>query len=89
MSLLASREQELADLDSKIAKLRDLAPEKAREIESLENALGPLESRKNSAVISASEARRRRGRGAAVNELEEKARWLNGAESGLRAMLAV
>lgn len=89
LSLLSQRERDLADLNRQIAQLQAAIPEKKRANAALEVELGPLESRKNSAVQSAREAKEGRENGGLVDELEERGRWLRGVDRSLRTMLDV
>ncbi|KAH7057309.1 hypothetical protein B0J12DRAFT_697180 [Macrophomina phaseolina] len=91
LSVLASREAELAALEKQLSSLQSTLPRKTRELERLEAELQPLEMQKSGTVAAAKEARRRREAGEAGmgDDLEERGRWLTAVEQGLRGMLEV
>lgn len=91
LSLVSSREAELASLNSQLAILEASVPRKSRELERLEKELHPLELQKQASVSAAKEARRRKQEGVSGigDELEESGRWLRAVESGLTSMVKV
>lgn len=91
LSLLSTREAELAELSAQLKALEKALPRKTRELEKLENELKPLELQRQAVTAAAKEARRRKeealnGKG---NDLEARGRWWRGVEAGLKAMLEV
>lgn len=91
LSLLSTREAELAELKAQLRALESALPRKTRELERLENELKPLELQRQGVTAAAKEARRRKeealnGKG---DELEARGRWWRGVEAGLKAMLEV
>ena len=91
MSLLSTRETELAQLDHQLAGLQSLLPRKTREFDRLEAELKPLEVKKLGSAAAAREARRRKeeGLGGVRDDLEERGRWWRAVETGLKTMLDV
>jgi hypothetical protein len=90
LTLLASKEAEIAALDAELARLQSAVPRKTHELERVEAELRPLEAQKTAMVAAAVEARRRREEGGGVgDELEEKGRWLRASEGALRGMVGV
>lgn len=91
LSLLSTREADLAELKAQLRALESALPRKTRELERLENELKPLELQRQGVTAAAKEARRRKeealnGKG---DELEARGRWWRGVEAGLKAMLEV
>jgi chromosome segregation ATPase len=91
LSLLGTREAELAELNAQLRALESALPRKTRELERLENELKPLEFQRRGVTAAAKEARRRKeealnGKG---DDLEARGRWWRGVEAGLKAMLEV
>ena len=86
---LRERHQELTNVDLEIERLQAALPAKRAEVQRLQDELAPIQMRKIRAVEEAKDARRRREEGGMADELEEKARWLRGVKSSLRAMLEV
>lgn len=89
LELLADRKEELASLDRQIEALQAALPHKQAQVSALQDEVSILNTKKIRAVEDAMEARRGRGNGGMVDELEERGRWLRGVETGLRTMLAV
>ncbi|KAI9703300.1 MAG: hypothetical protein M1836_007866 [Candelina mexicana] len=91
LSLLRTREEELAHLNHQLATLQSTLPRKTRELDRLEAELKPLEVQKLGSTAAAKEARRRKedGMGGVGDDLEERGRWWRGVEGGLKAALGV
>ncbi|KAI9788184.1 MAG: hypothetical protein M1835_002404 [Candelina submexicana] len=91
LSLLRSREEELAHLNHQLATFQSTLPRKTRELDRLEAELKPLEIQKLGSTAAAKEARRRKedGVGGVGDDLEERGRWWRGVEGGLKAALGV
>ncbi|KAI9670759.1 MAG: hypothetical protein M1817_003869 [Caeruleum heppii] len=91
VSLVSSREAELAHLDHQIAMLSATIPRKARELDRRNAEVKPLEVKRLMSRAAADQARRRReggmeGRG---DGLEERGRWWRGVEGALKGMLEI
>ncbi|KAI9715873.1 MAG: hypothetical protein M1812_005693 [Candelaria pacifica] len=91
LSLLSTREEELAHLNHQLAALQSTLPRKTRELDRLEAELKPLEIQKLGTTAAAKEARRRKedGMGGVGDDLEERGRWWRGVEGSLKAVLEV
>lgn len=91
LALVEEKEREQAELDRQLELLQATLPRKTRELERLEAELQPLEVRRLGATASARESQRRKEEalGGIGDDLEERARWWRGIESGLRVMLSV
>lgn len=88
MKLVAEREARLASLNSQISVLQASLPRKTREVERLEQELGPLVNQKRAVVQQALDARRLREEGG-VDAMEEKGRWYRASEEVLKRLLEV
>lgn len=64
-------------------------PGKQAQVEQLQDEVSMANTRKIKAMEEAKEARRRRENGGMGDELEERGRWIRGAETGLKTMLEV
>jgi hypothetical protein len=91
LELVEERERERAGLDRQLEQLQAIVPRKTREVERLEAELQPLEVKRLGSTASAREAKRRKEEalGGVGDDLEERARWWRGVESGLKGMLDV
>jgi DNA repair exonuclease SbcCD ATPase subunit len=91
LALVEEKERKRAELDRQLELLQATLPRKTRELERLEAELQPLEVRRLGTTASAREAQRRKEEalGGVGDDLEERARWWRGVESGLRGMLGV
>lgn len=89
LSLLSTRETELAQIEQQIKTLQQMLPGKVRELEKAENDLKMVEAQRDKVATEALEATKRREEGGGGNELERTGRWLKGIEAGLRGMLEV
>jgi chromosome segregation ATPase len=91
LALVEEKERERRELDRQLELLQATLPRKTREVERLEAELQPLEVRRLGIMASAREAQRRREEalGGVGDDLEERARWWRGVESGLRGMLDI
>lgn len=87
LELLSEREDELASIDAQIEALQSAMPSKEAHVEQLRDEVTMANTRKIKAVDEAKDASRRRENGGMGDELEERGRWLRGAETGLRTML--
>jgi chromosome segregation ATPase len=84
---LSEREQELQRIDLEIARLQAALPAKQAETRRLEEELAPVWKSRDTAVELALEAKRRREEGGmAVDELEERGRWLRGVEGVMKGL---
>lgn len=69
-----------------MSSLKNLLPQKDREVNSVEEELGQLERRKQTAheILMQAGAEQQNGK---VTDAELHLRWLKGVEAGMRAML--
>lgn len=91
LSLLETREAELAQLNHQLQTLESALPRKTRELERLENEFRPLEVKKQGVTAAAKEAQRRKEEGlkGQGDDLEQRGRWWRGVEAGLKGVLEV
>lgn len=87
ISLLNSRETELATLDAQIEALQATSSRQNRELQRLEDELRPLEAKKDVTVKAAKEARKRKEEGGGMDEMEEMGRWYRGSEKVLKSVV--
>lgn len=89
LSLLSTREAELAELNAQLRTLESSLPRKTRDLERLENQLKQFQFQRQVMTTAAKEARRRKGEAlnGKTDDLEARGRWLRGVEAGLKAML--
>jgi predicted RNase H-like nuclease (RuvC/YqgF family) len=88
-TLLSEKESDLARLDREIAQLQSALPDKKRSVAALKADLEPIESRKRSAIAEAQEAQKKRGQHSLAQDLDERGKWLESADAGLRLMLQI
>jgi DNA repair exonuclease SbcCD ATPase subunit len=86
--LVRQQKEESAALDKQIAALQRQMPAKTRECEMAERELEALEKRRSEVSAAASAARRIKAEGGR-DELEEKGRWYQSAETVLRGLVDV
>lgn len=91
VALVEEKEEKLEAVERELEMLAQARVEKERELKRMKGELDAAEGAKNAAVIGAEEARRRRveGKGGLDDEIEERGRWLRGAEATLRKLLMI
>ena len=89
LELLEEKQARLDEVNTQLKALQQALPRQMRTLDNEERELQKLEAERERAVGLAKEAVDRRQEGGSADELERKARWLRGVETGLRGMLDI
>ncbi|KAK5994936.1 Kinetochore protein Sos7 [Cladobotryum mycophilum] len=91
LSLVARRKAEQQELARELEALQSKAPRKRKEAERLQAELQPLETKRQSSMAAAREARRRKeaALGGVADDLEQRARWWRASEAVLKQVLDI
>jgi chromosome segregation ATPase len=91
LALVEAKKRQRDELDRQLEQLQSQVPRKKKELERLRAELQPLETKRQSNMAAAKEARRRKeaALGGVEDDLEDRGRWYRAAEAGLKQMLEI
>ncbi|KAI0389569.1 hypothetical protein F5Y17DRAFT_469589 [Xylariaceae sp. FL0594] len=89
LELVEAKKRQRDELDRQLEQLQSQLPRKQKELERFRAELQPLETKRNTSVAAAKEAKRRKeaALGGVQDDLEERGRWYRAAEAALKLML--
>ena len=87
--LVDEKRDQLSEVDAQLKALRQALPRQTRTLEQQERESKTLEVERTKVVNAAREAMERKRAGGGIDEVEMKARWLKGVETGMKRMLEI